>query len=162
EAGLIRMASPSECLMITGVPGWFASAFLDDLAGTPLAGFEEIRALVHPETSPPVACLRERHPVLGGFVACDLTALGVGRSSHEPMRTTEDEKLGGAGPLGRAGLPGVARRSPGVTRAGQGAGCGPGGPPHEAFDGSLDAAGKSARATLASTVGRGSTWHTLS
>src|SRR5262249_37451424 len=40
--------------------------------------------------------------------------------------------------------------------------CGPGGPPHEAFDGSLDAAGKSARATLASTVGRGSTWHTLS
>ena len=53
-------------------------------------------------------------------------------SGHAPQRATEDEN-GGADPLVRGRRP---RRplSP-EQEAGQGAGCGPGGPPHKDFEG---------------------------
>jgi nucleoside-diphosphate-sugar epimerase len=59
-------------LLITGVPGWLATALLNDLHHTALAGLQSVRALLHPASAPLAEELRRDFDVLSEIAYCDL------------------------------------------------------------------------------------------
>lgn len=61
---------------MTGVPGWLAQAFLDDVTANGLDEISDVRAIVHPSALPGASALGQRNPIVTTVHAHDLGNTG--------------------------------------------------------------------------------------